>query len=106
MSIIVDPELRESWPVILGMRYFHFDDGGVTYTVVATDLEHARKILRDSGTEFNTYDGDVCSFDDAKLTVVEWTLEKASTVLMNDEDRGGKHLLHTYGPGDWFCSEF
>jgi len=109
MTVIVeDPILqnnRPSAPVpVPGQRYFVCDDNGCYYTFVATDLEHAKKILADSGMVT------VAETDAAwpGIVPVEWSEigpEKAATTICNDME-GHRGPLTEFGPGDWFTSEY
>lgn len=82
------------------------DDGDVDYSVVATDLDHAKNILRESGVEF----GDPGRpLDEANLEWSEMSLERAQQVRCqtaeSDNDRGVIPLSEA-DLGEWFCSEY
>jgi hypothetical protein len=94
-------------PIVLGCRYFKADDGGMDYTIVARDLDHANEILRASGLEFCNDDGDSVPFDQAKFTWREYSAKRAAKIRCFVDDGGaGPYPLNTFGPGEWFCSEY
>lgn len=104
-SVVVEPTLvPPPRPVVLGCRYFKADDGGTDYTIVATDLEHAKSILRASGLEFN--DPSV-PFDDAEIEWHEISAERAAQFKCYEDDGSiGPWPLDTFAAGNWFCSEY
>lgn len=87
-------------------RYFHLDDEYCTYTVVATDLGHARKIIDESGAEFG--DPSVRLEDAAArgddLHWSEVSAEDAATITVFDDPH--TRPLTECALGDWFCSEY
>lgn len=87
-------------------RFFRFDDGGATYWVVATDLEHARRILRGTDIEFD----DGLSFDKAMekgaIVCTELTRERAEALKATDEHDGTTRKLAECDVGSWFSSEY
>lgn len=94
----------------LEKRFFELDvnDGGITYTVVATDLQHAEQLMRDSGHEF----GDPSEKYDAAKTrgVLSWTEMSPDRVAhktrCHTEDDRGVIPLADACIGEWFCSEW
>lgn len=87
-------------------RYFLLDDDYAWYVVVATDLDHARKIITDSGIEFG--DPSVPLPEAEKrdgLVWSEFTPEDATknNVMLDD---GRRVSLTECALGDWFCSEY
>lgn len=96
-------------------RYFYCDDGDISYTVVARDLDHARELLLASGMEATNPDtGDSFPWKDA--TWLEWgeytAPERIAKIRVHDDDRRGSGPdgkgwpIDTFRPGDWFCSEW
>lgn len=110
MTVIIDdPKLvKPPRPIGTSPRvYFRVDDGGVDYTIVATDRAHAERLLRESGCEFCNDDGDNVPFDQAVLEWTEISAERAAQIRVYEDDgRTGPFPLNTFEPGDWFCSEF
>ena len=107
-SVIVEPALvPPPRPVVPGCRYFNADDGDVDYTIVATDLEHAKSILRASGIQFYDEDtGKGVPYDDARLTWIEYSAERAAKITCYEDDGSiGPWPLNTFALGEWFCSE-
>jgi hypothetical protein len=88
-------------------RYFTMDDDGAWYVVVATDLEHARRVLMTSGVEF-------CEQPAESLPELEASGRVTWDELEGDEVAGkrvcmedGRHVpLTECSLGDWFCSEY
>lgn len=96
---------------MMSNRYFHVDDGGCDYYLVARDREHARSLLLDAGVEFVDDDG-VCyplsePATDLFVNWVELTPEQASLKRchLNDND-GNVKPLSECDLGDWFSSEW
>ncbi len=92
----------------LAKRFFKADNHGATYWVIATDLEHAGKILAGAGIEFSDGVTDGLPFELAKIAWTEMTTEAAALVKVTDDDDAGvftwpltEHVL-----GSWFCSEY
>jgi hypothetical protein len=90
-------------------RFFDMDDGDVSYTVVANDLEHAEQIMRDAGIEF--LDPSV-PYDEARASgAFDWSEMSTEQVA-----RTRVHRCEAGQPdpvplvdceiGDWFCSEW
>lgn len=91
-------------------RFFHVDDGGATYTMVARDQEHAKSLLRDVGVEFTDESGDSAPIDDPRFADLEWkelSLEQAQKriVSLGDSGAGPKAPLAECTIGDFFTSE-
>ncbi len=107
-SVIVDPALVPApRPIVPGCRYFQADDGGVDYTIVARDLDHAKELLRASGVEFTNDDGDSVPFDSATLAWIELSAARAAKLRVFEDDGGkGPWPLNTFAIGEWFCSEY
>lgn len=90
-------------------KFFAVDDGGAEYVIVATDAEHAKKILRDHGVEFTKDDGDSAPIDDPAFADLEWaemTDEAVSKIKVESEDGRGRIDLSSCPLGDFFCSEW
>ncbi|MGN6108952.1 MAG: hypothetical protein ACTHU0_27850 [Kofleriaceae bacterium] len=86
-------------------RYFRADDDGVRYSVVANDLEHARRILRECGVGF----GESAAEVGREPTWEEFDAERAGRVRCDtsEDDRGrGTIPLTECDLGEWFCSEW
>lgn len=92
-------------------RYFTVDDGGTDYTIVAADLDHAKCLLRTSGVEFTTEDGDSAPIDDPRFADLRWielSPEFAAKARVATGDSGAPPVipLSECKVGDWFCSEY
>ena len=106
-TVIVDPALVEvPFPVITGVRYFQVEDDAIDYTVVATDLEHAKQILLTAKQGFEGDTGEFVPCDDCRCRWTEISAERAARFRVHDDDRGGVHMLNTYPAGQWCGSEF
>ncbi len=114
---IDDPELQRfvavpPHPRASSNRYFLADNNGyVDYTIVATDLEHAQRILREDnrGIVYMTEgDEETSDFDLADLRWREISAAEARerNVHANDGSMPDPRPLDTFEPGDWFCSEW
>jgi hypothetical protein len=95
----------------LDKRFFHVDDGGASYYLVARDLEHAKLLLRDSGVEFTSEAGDSYPIDAAEVADVVWreiSAQDAANRRVWLGDNGGppQAALAACEIGDWFTSEF
>lgn len=106
VSIEVDQSLVEvpRNTSVSGQRYFRCEDNGCDYTFVALDMDHAKRLLAESGT------ATVAESDAGWPGVdpVEWSemsTERAANYMCND-DNGRRGPLTTFGPGDWFSSEY
>ena len=91
-------------------RFFHVDDGGASYYLVANDLGHAKQLLRDCGIEFTAEDGFSYSIDAAEVAEVEWreiSAQDASRkrVMLGDDGAPPSSVLAACQIGDWFTSE-
>jgi hypothetical protein len=53
-------------------RFFHADDGGASYCLVARDLDHAKQLLRDAGVEFTSDDGFSYPIDAPEVADAAW----------------------------------
>lgn len=96
--------------VAISKRFFHVDDGGASYYLVARDLDHAKQLLRDSGVEFTSEDGNSYLIDDPHVAGVEWReidAEDAAKkhVWLGDGGAPPQSALSTCDLGDWFTSE-
>lgn len=92
-------------------HFFHVDDGGASYYLVARDLDHAKQLLRDSGVEFCDEDGESHPIDAPEVAVVAWreiSAEDASRrrVWLGDSGGAPEAMLSACEVGDWFTSEF
>jgi hypothetical protein len=94
-------------------RYFHVDDGGARYWIVASDLDGAKQILRDHGVEFTKEDGGSAPIDDPAFADLEWdevSADLASTKTVHLEDAPteaeSKCKLSECIIGDFFCTEW
>lgn len=91
-------------------RFFRFEDakyGEPYYIVVAVDLDHAKRILRESQVEF----GDPSlPLDQLPPGAYEWSeihADRAATKMVDfNEDGRGRIPLAECAVGDWFCSEY
>jgi hypothetical protein len=91
-------------------RFFCVDDGGASYYLVARDLEHAKQILRDTGLEFTSEDGDTYPIDAPEVASVAWceiSAADAATkrVWLGDDGGPPQVALAACEIGDWFTSE-
>lgn len=99
-------------------RFFNVDDGGIDYSVVAADLEHAKRLLRAHGVEMMSKEEDVegemfglsVPVGDPR-SAEEWTeitLERAKNIRVALGDDGAPPVvpLAECKVGDWFCSEY
>jgi hypothetical protein len=87
-------------------RFFRCDDGDgrAEWFVVADDLEHAQRLLRDLGSEFGP--GGV-PFDEAGLVWREMSVEQAaSKTRCHREDGTPPIALSDAEVGEMFCSEW
>ncbi len=90
-------------------RFFHVDDGGDSYYLVARDLDHARQLLRDSGVEFSAEDGNSYPIDAQEVVGVEWREISAQDaarkrVWLGDDGTPPQSVLANCAIGDWFSS--
>lgn len=91
-------------------RFFHVDDGGASYSMVARDQEHAKSLLRDLGVEFTDESGDSAPIDDPRFADLEWkelSIEEAQKriVSLGDSGAGPKSPLADCVVGEFFTSE-
>lgn len=91
-------------------RFFHVDDGGASYYLVAHDIEHARQLLRDCGLEFTADDGYSYPIDAPEVSGVEWREISAQDaarkrVWLGDDGTSPQSVLAACAVGDWFTSE-
>ena len=130
MTVEVDPTLisdaesmsatKDHVALSTGRRFFHCDDNGISYSVVARDQEHAEKLLRDSGIEFpmiesKDKDGNP-SLDAQYAEPPEWREYepgRPATIRVHKEIVGmdGRHFetvvtLDQCDMEEWFSSEF
>jgi len=91
-------------------RYFTADDRNDTnYWVVATDLDHAKQVLRDVGLKFG--DPSV-KLDEAvrlgDLTFAEVTAERAAQIKcdLTEDGRDKDVPLSDLAIGEWVASEY
>ena len=92
-------------------RFFHADDGGATYYLVANDMEHAKQLLRDSGVEFTAEDGYSYPIDAPEVATASWREISAQDaarkrVWLGDNGAAPQSVLAACAVGDWFTSEF
>lgn len=91
-------------------RFFLVDDGGASYCLVASDLEHAKHLLREAGVEFTADDGSSYPIDAPEVASVEWreiSVQDAARkrVWLGDDGAPPQSVLATCELGDWFTSE-
>jgi hypothetical protein len=91
-------------------RFFHADDGGASYYLVARDLDHARQLLRDAGVEFTSDDGDSYPIDAPEVASAVWREISAQDaarrrVRLGDDGAPPESVLAACALGDWFTSE-
>ena len=82
-------------PKIPTKRFFQAEDGGATFSFVATDLEHAQKLLADSGTEI-----------EHDLEWSELSSAQAAERKCNRDDGNPSIPLDQCDLGEWFSSEW
>jgi hypothetical protein len=92
-------------------RFFHVDDGGASYCLVARDLEHAKQLLRDAGVEFTSEAGDSYPIDAPEVADAVWREISAQDaarkrVWLGDDGAPPELVLAACAVGDWFTSEF
>ena len=87
-------------------KFFELDDNGdAQYLIVATDLDHAKRIMRDSGIEFG--DPPQPLDDAAGITWSELPPDAvAKKARCHTEDHRGIIRLADADVGDYFCSEW
>jgi hypothetical protein len=91
-------------------RFFHVDDGGASYYLVARDIGHAKQLLRDSRVEFTADDGASYPIDAPEVADVEWremSSQDAANkcVWLGDDGAPPQAKLSSCDVGDWFTSE-
>jgi hypothetical protein len=91
-------------------RFFHVDDGGASYYLVACDLEHAKQLLRDSGVEFTADDGYSYPIDAPEVANSSWCEISAQDaarrrVWLGDDGTPPQSVLAACEIGEWFTSE-
>jgi hypothetical protein len=91
-------------------RFFHVDDGGASYYLVAVGLGHAKQLLRDCGVEFTAEDGFSYPIDAPEVADVEWREISAQDaakkrVMLGDDGAPPQSVLAACNLGDWFTSE-
>lgn len=107
MTVIVDPSLASSRPpptLTHGQRYFRCDDNGCDYTFVALDLDHAKRLLAESGT-VTVAESDAGYPGIVRVEWSEMDAERAARMTCDDME-GHRGPLTEFGPGDWFSSEY
>jgi hypothetical protein len=87
-------------------RFFHLDDGGAEYLVVARNQEHAEQIMRDSGIEFSDPSAPYDDARDALIWIEMGTDDVARRMRCHTESDRGVIPLVDAELGDWFCSEW
>lgn len=80
--------------------FFRFDDGAASYWVVATDAEHARRIMKE--TEIESANG--TTLDEGIKCGEILVCEVSGALMVHDE--GQRRPLASCDVGDWFCSEY
>ena len=91
-------------------RFFHADDGGASYYLVARDLDHAKQLLRDAGVEFTSDDGDSYPIDAPEVASATWREISAQDatrrrVRLGEDCAPPESVLSACALGDWFTSE-
>lgn len=91
-------------------RFFSVDDGGASYYFVASNLEHAKQLLRDVGVEFTAEDGFSYPIDAPEVAEVEWREMSAQDaarkrVRLGEDGAPPESVLAACQIGDWFTSE-
>jgi hypothetical protein len=92
-------------------RFFHVNDGGTSYCLVAQGLDHAKQLLRDAGVEFTADDGYSYPIDAAEVATIEWREISAQDaarkrVWLGDDGAPPQSVLAACKVGDWFTSEY
>lgn len=92
-------------------HFFHVDDGGASYYLVALDLTHAKQLLRDAGVELTTADGYSYPIDAPQVAGTEWREISAQDaarkrVWLGADGSPPQSVLSACEVGDWFSSEF
>lgn len=92
-------------------KRFFVADNDITYSFVATDIDHCKSLLAGSGVVFFTKDGEeTYDIELADITWSEITAQDAATRFTVSD--GGPPTdvyrcpLSERGLGDWFCSEW
>lgn len=93
-----------------GKRFFHVDDDGAAYYVVANDLDHAKQILGEVGVELCDKDGDSYPIGSPEIADIEWqeiSEQDAArrSVWLGVDGAGPRTVLSACEVGDWFTSE-
>lgn len=101
----------------MSKRFFECDDNGCDYLIVATDMDHAKQIMRDARVEFG--DPGVPLDQAVGLAWRELPIERADRIRcdVSDSDdpmasrvrvplRIGLIPLSDCEIGEWFCSEW
>ncbi len=91
-------------------RFFHADDGGASYYLVARDLAHAKQLLLDAGVHFTSEDGDTYPIDHPEVADATWREISAQDaahrrVLLGEDGAPPESVLAACKLGDWFTSE-
>lgn len=92
-------------------RFFHVDDGGDSFTIVARDVEHAKQVLRDHGVEFTKDDGYSAPIDHPEFASLEWremspAWVRRTRVHLDDNPKSTPVSLAECALGDFFSSEW
>ena len=92
-------------------RFFHVDDGGDSFTIVARDVAHAKRILLDHGVHFTKEDGYSAPIDHPQFDELEWREMSPSWVARTrvhlDDNPNSKSVpLDECQLGDFFSSEW
>ena len=92
-------------------RFFHVDDDGDAFWIVAWDLDHAKQLLRDCGVELTAEDGCSRPIDHPDVAHYEWkeiSVERAAKIRCQRDDRydSATVALSECVVGEWFSREW
>lgn len=100
-------------------RYFWCDDNGCDYLIVATDREHAERLLRDAGIDFPMGEHGETDADAPEWRELSTETARAKNIAVEADqpytmpDGTAARILNTgslpltsFGIGEWFSSEY